>query len=172
MWEWHPATTIAAGCRSHQKAKHIGAQLPWKQAMARGAIICGTKSPRPPLPKGERRRRPLALPFPMGETPGSSYSPFNKGGGGILESTWRRWLYRQQGAEKRRLGLSAKAHGLLESAAYRKICEHFQGAVQRRITARGAVFLRVEEIGRCARGQRRHQVLGCQHCHGVARGCR
>ena len=58
----------------------------------------------------------------------------------------------------------------LESAAPPEADEHFQEAVQRRITARGAVFLRVEEIGRFARGQRRHQVLRGQHRHGVARG--
>jgi hypothetical protein len=66
MWEWLPATTIAAGCRSHQKAKHIGVQLPWKQVMARGAI----RNPPTPFSKG-------------GEMPASSYSPFNKGLGGF-----------------------------------------------------------------------------------------
>jgi hypothetical protein len=33
---------------------------------------------------------------------------------------------------------AGKALGVLESAAYRKICEHLQNVAQRRITARGA----------------------------------
>jgi hypothetical protein len=43
-------------------------------------------------------------------------------------------------AEKRRPRPSAKARGLLGSAAYRPVCEHPQKAAQRRITACDAVF--------------------------------
>jgi hypothetical protein len=44
-------------------------------------------------------------------------------------------LPRHQHAEKRRIRPLAKARGVLESAAYRKICEYLQNAAQRRITA-------------------------------------
>jgi len=49
MWEWLPAKTIAAGCRSHQKVKHIGAQLTWKPVMVRGAILIVEQNPPGPL---------------------------------------------------------------------------------------------------------------------------
>jgi hypothetical protein len=44
-------------------------------------------------------------------------------------------LPRHLRAEKRLIRPSAKARGVLESAAYRKICEHLQNVAQRRITA-------------------------------------
>jgi hypothetical protein len=47
----------------------------------------------------------------------------------------RRITARSAGDEKRRIRPSAKARGVLESAAYRKICEHLQNVAQRRITA-------------------------------------
>ena len=66
LWEWLPATIIAVR-RGGLPQKNM--QLHWKPVTAGCAVLCGTKSPRPPFPKGERHRRP-------------SYSPFSKGGWG------------------------------------------------------------------------------------------
>jgi hypothetical protein len=71
LWEWLPATIPS---RQDAAPTEENGRFRWKRVTARCAGLLLNEIPPAPFSKG-------------GETPASSYSPFSKGGWGILKAT-------------------------------------------------------------------------------------